>query len=148
MTRRPSTPVVLTLLMLPDAPSYGRTLVIVFWWTVMSSVPWAVNVWPAPSATSFAEGLEATPRESAARNMLNASERFRRPIPPAAPPAPPRASAPPEAPVRWSSDWVCDQPDSIEPSNRSGWQSCPAATSAFSLVKVSVRHGSEGKLTE
>ena len=30
----PSTPVVLTLVIASLCPSYGRTLVIVFWWTV------------------------------------------------------------------------------------------------------------------
>jgi hypothetical protein len=100
-TSFPSTPLVLTRVTAPGAPSYGRMSVIVFWWTVNSSVSVA-SCEPPP-------GPLPRPRESALRNVLNAAL-LRRPTgddPVSAPRVPPEDLG---AEVSSSEPTVC-QPD-------------------------------------
>ena len=101
ITSFPSTPLVLTRVTAPGAPSYGRMSVIVFWCTVNSSVSVA-SCEPPP-------GLLPRPRESALRNVLNAAL-LRRPTgddPVSAPRVPPEALG---AEVSSSEPTAC-QPD-------------------------------------
>ena len=71
ITSFPSAPLVLTFVTFSLEPSYGRTLVIVFWWTVSSSLS-------EPELAPGMPGALVCPRISALRNVLNAAL-FRRP---------------------------------------------------------------------
>ena len=131
MTSFPSTPDVLTRVTFPGAPSYARTLVIVFWCTVKSSD----SVVAAAVGESCALRI---PRESAFLNVLNAAL-FSRPTGDA-PPSP--ARAPPADLLAFGSSRlpVSSHPASL-PEKTNGWQSWPAATSEFSFVQVRVTSG-------
>ena len=135
-TSFPSIPLVLTRRTAPRAPSNARTLVIVFWCTVNSSVSA-----PAPAPPLAPPPAPCPiPRESALRNVLNAAL-FSRPTGAARPPpAPPPADL---GAVVSSSEPTARQPALALPEKSTGWQSCPAATSASSAVQASVTYGRE-----
>jgi hypothetical protein len=139
MTILPSTAVVATLLISPGDPSYGRTLVMVFWCTVSNSdssrPPPLAGVVGLPGRP----GVPDCPLTSAFLNVLKAAL-FSLPTPPLQA-RPGKLPGPPTFGVdASSSDPTADHPLS-EPLYKTGWQSWPAATKASSAVQVSVTWG-------